>query len=56
MTNVDTDYFTRRETDARRMAERAHDPHIAALHLEMARAYAARTGVIYQRPLHLVSH
>jgi hypothetical protein len=45
MTNLsDPDFYQRREQEERKLAEQAHDPAIAAIHLDLAKAYADKAA------------
>ena len=39
-------YFRRREHSQRVLADKAHDPHIAGIHLQMAAEYATRLAAV----------
>jgi hypothetical protein len=42
MSGADSNYFRRREQEARQLAENASNPAVRAIHLEMADTYARR--------------
>jgi hypothetical protein len=42
MTDHDADFYAKREEQERALADRASDPSIARIHLEMAEQYASR--------------
>jgi len=46
----DTEYYSRRETQQRELAEKAQAPEIRKIHLDLADGYARRAGPATTRP------